>query len=90
VAADGRDRELWISVKGYPESSAYVQARHWFAGAVFDLILYRDEDTEVALAVAFPADFKTFITLAKRTRWLRQAMPFSIFWVHESGEVTME
>lgn len=32
---------LWVTVKGYPMMGAYVQARHWFAGALLDIALAR-------------------------------------------------
>lgn len=88
AAADGT--ELWVSVKGFPERSSHVQARHWFAGAVFDLILYRAERADVRLALAFPESFTTYASLAARVAWLRASMPFTIYWVSESGEVRVE
>ena len=39
TAAGPGGATLWVSAKGYPEKSGATQARHWFAGAVFDLIL---------------------------------------------------
>ena len=90
VAVAPNGRELWVSAKGYPENSANTQARHWFAGAVFDLVLYRNERADVHLALALPKKSVTYIALAARTIWLQKSMPFSIFWVTESGEVRLE
>ena len=88
VSPDGR--ELWVSVKGYPEKSAGVQARHWFAGALFDLVVYRGESPDADLALGLPDGFGTYAGLASRVAWLRIAMPFTIYWVAESGAVLAE
>ncbi len=90
VARSSDGKLLWVSVKGYPETSQHVQARHWFAGAIFDLTLYRDEDADVDLAIGLPAGFTTYENLSKRVRWLRCALPFSILWVSEDGAVSDE
>ena len=90
IAAGPGGRGLWVSVKGWPEGSPNTQARHWFAGVLFDLVLWREQDNEVELAVALPEGYATYRNLAARCTWLRSAMPFSIYWVSESGEVTAE
>lgn len=90
VAVDPAGRQLWVSVKGYPDKSKHVQARHWFAGAVFDIVLYRNETTAPQLAAAFPDGFTTYHALAARMAALRAVMPFTIYWVAESGEVRVE
>jgi hypothetical protein len=40
------ERRLWVTVKGFPDSAtnstAPTQARHWFSGAMFDVIVYRE------------------------------------------------
>jgi hypothetical protein len=88
VAPDGR--ELWVSVKGYREKSPNMQARHSFAEALLDLVLYRGENPQVDLAVALPDGFRTYLGLAPRVNWLRCKMPFRIYWVAESGKVRSE
>lgn len=90
IAESMSGHELWVSVKGYPERSTHVQARHWFANAIFDLILYRNERADVILAIALPDGFTTYATLARRTTWLRETMPFNIYWIAESGAVRVE
>lgn len=82
--------ELWISVKGFPEKSKHIQARHWFSGAIFDLILYHGENPNVQLGIALPDGFSTYGNLAPRIRWLKDSMPFQIFWVNETGAVRVE
>jgi hypothetical protein len=82
--------ELWISVKGYPEKSHHVQARHWFSGALFDLILYHGENPKARLGIALPDDFTTYENLVPRIKWLKESMPFQIYWVNESGSVRVE
>lgn len=88
VAPDGS--ELLVSVKGYPEKSSNVQARHWFSGAVFDLVLYRGESPNVRLALALPGGFATYTNLLPRIAWLKQSMQFQVFWVYENGKVFVE
>lgn len=91
IATDGDGVEWWISVKGYPQGTARTtpstQARHWFSGAIFDLVLYRDDRKDVALAAAFPDGFKTYRSLAERITWLQETMPFTIFWIGSDGQV---
>lgn len=90
VASSASGRELWISVKGYPKNSANVQARHWFAGAIFDLILYHGENPNVELAIALPDNYITYLNLANRVIWLRNSMPFRIYWIDYQGNVRIE
>jgi hypothetical protein len=87
VAISKESKELWISVKGYPENSPNTQARHWFSGAVFDLLLYRGQNPDVILALGLPDGFPTYKGLAPRIKWLQDSMPFTIYWVAESGKV---
>lgn len=79
---------LWVSVKGYPEGTARTtpntQARHWFAGALFDIVLWREESPEARLAVALPQR-PTYENLAARTTWLKRAAPFAYLWVAEEA-----
>jgi len=74
VAPDGN--ELWVSVKGYPEKSPNVQARHWFSGAVFDLLLYRGQDPSAKLALVLPEGFVTYTNLLPSIDWLKRTMIF--------------
>lgn len=88
ISQDGK--ELWVSVKGYPENSPNNQARHWFSSAVFDLVLYRGQNPDVSLAIGLPEGFSTYKGLIPRIRWLQDSMPFKIYWVAESGKVSVD
>lgn len=90
IIASKDGNELWISVKGYPEKSQHVQARHWFSGAIFDLILYHGENSDAMLGIALPDGFTTYKNLVPRIRWLKNSMPFQIYWVNETGTVRVE
>lgn len=90
IAESLNGKKLWITVKGYPEKSSHTQARHWFAQAIFDLILYRDESPSVDLAMGLPDNFQTYISLSKKVNWLKKNLPFKIFWVSREGEIRKE
>ncbi|WP_042198096.1 hypothetical protein [Paenibacillus camerounensis] len=90
IAKSQDGKELWISVKGYPEKIKHIQARHWFSGAVFDLILYHGENSDATLGIALPDGFSTFKNLLPRIKWLKDAMSFRIYWVDENGHVRTE
>jgi hypothetical protein len=90
VAIDMDGTTLWISVKGFPENSPNTQARHWFAGALLDLALYRAESEKPRLALGFPAGFSTYENLVKRTKATLAFLGCHVFWVSENGEVTRE
>lgn len=90
IALSYGGKEIWISVKGYPDKSSNVQARHWFSGAIFDLILYHGEKPEVDLAIALPDGFTTYSNLLPRIKWLKEALPFKVYWVCENGRVRLE
>jgi hypothetical protein len=85
---------LWVTVKGLPAGTAKTQpstqARHYFAGALLDIVLWRHEaPLNAELAVALPI-FPTYQNLATRTRWLQEAASFDFLWVNEAGEVRRE
>ena len=93
VAIAPSGQKLWISVKGYPRgtprTNPRTQARHWFAHAIFDLVLWHGEDPSVTMALAFP-DQKTYRNLAARIQWLFAALNASIFWVTDDGRVVQQ
>jgi hypothetical protein len=94
IVAERDGIPLWVTVKGFPVGTAktqpYTQARHWFAGALFDIACWRQEAPEgVRLAVALPI-FPTYQRLAQRTRWLQVTAPFDYLWVSEDGDVRRE
>ncbi|HHW42038.1 MAG TPA: hypothetical protein GXX19_13025 [Syntrophomonadaceae bacterium] len=82
--------ELWVSVKGFPANNSYTQARHYFAQAVFDVILYRSENPAAELALALPDGVPTYRGLASRISWLRRNLPLRIYWVDDLGNVKEE
>src|SRR5438874_9768643 len=49
-----------ISVRGFPGADMQEQARAGLASAVLDLSLYRNEGTDVGLALALPAGFAVY------------------------------
>lgn len=93
IVAQGPAGLLWVTVKGYPEgtdkTNPSTQARHWFAGALFDIVTWRGEDTQVGLALALP-DFPSYRKLAAKTAWLQPAAHFSVLWVGQDGTVVAE
>jgi hypothetical protein len=81
---------LWVTVKGYPQGTtrtrADTQAQHSFAGALYDVVRWRQEDSGVRIAVALPS-YPKYHEWRERTRWLESAAPFSYLWVTETGDV---
>lgn len=90
VAVTPEGRELWVSVKGFPENNSCTQARHYFAQAIFDVILYHSENPAVELALALPYGFPTYERLSSRISWIRRALPLRIYWVDDLGNVKEE
>ena len=81
-------------MKGYPGdpdgANPSTQARHWFSHAVLDVVRYRDESDRVLLAIGLPDGFVTYRNLASSVLWLRANLPFTIFWVDESGAIRVD
>jgi len=91
IAEDSNGEPLWISVKGYPNTTQHAQARHYFSGAIFDLILYRGQSSSVHLAIGLPAGFSTYENLAQKVQWMKKTLlAFDIYWVSETGHVRKE
>ena len=90
IAVTAEGKEHWISVKGYPDKSSNVQARHWFSGAIFDLILYHGENPDVQLGIALPDGFATYRNLLPRIKWLKDSLSCQVYWVSENKEVRLE
>lgn len=90
VAMTPDNKLLWVSVKGWPEKSINTQARHWFSQALFDIILYMDEDIGCNKAIAFPDKFKTYSNLRQRITWFKSQAGFKIYWVNENGKVSVD
>ena len=90
VARTADGRTLWVTVKGFPEKSKNPQARHWFDGALGDLTRYRDEDSNVLLAMGLPRGLSTYEGLLKRTQTVRKSLAYAVYWVSADGAVTVE
>ncbi len=84
---------LWISAKGYPtgtiRTQPQTQARHWFAHALFDLVLWHGEDPCASLGLALPMK-ETYRRLAGRAHWFLAVTRSCIYWVDEDGSVVVE
>ncbi len=87
VAVERDGRTLWVTVKGFPEKSKNVQARHWFAGALLDLARYKDENANASLAMGLPHGFSTYEGLIRRTDAVRKFLGYSVYWVRSDGTV---
>src|SRR5690606_6630228 len=93
VIAQSQGVTLWVTVKGYPVGTTRtrptVQAAHWFKDAIFDIIRYRDEDSQIRLGLALP-DFPRYRRLAAKVGWFKPAAQFVYFWVNSTGHVVEE
>lgn len=94
IAAARNGETLWVSVRGYPEGSskktATAQGRRWFSSAMLDVVRYRTERPDVAIAVGLPDGFPAYLELAAEVTWLKNTVPFRFFWVSDSGNVREE
>lgn len=52
------------------------------------MILYREENPEVRLAIGLPGGFSTYENLWKRIAWFRRALPLRVYWVRKDGMVS--
>lgn len=90
IEADKGSAPLWVTVKGWPQSTERTQpstqAGHWFKDAIFDVIAWRGESAAAHLAMALP-DFPRYRALAARVRWLQTAGGYAHYWVREDGTV---
>lgn len=84
IVADRAGAHLWVTVKGYYEgnnqSIAGNWARHSFEAAMLHVILWREEDNAVRIAVALPS-MQTYQNLSARVRWFCKAARFDFIWV---------
>jgi len=93
IAISPEMKRLLVSVKGFPyenNKSKNTQARHWFAEAIFDLVLYRQEFPEVILAIGIPEGFPTYQNLSHKVTWFKESLPLKYFWVTQEGNVREE
>lgn len=87
-------RRLWVTVKGFPAQTERTypatQARHWFSHAMFDVMIYRERDRDVEIAVALPDGKPTYLNNAGKVTWFQAAADFAYFWVDEHGGVRVD
>ena len=93
VIAEKEGKEIWITVKGYPRpkltTNPRLQAAHWFASAIYDIIKYREKDNSVRLVFALP-DFDRYRNISKDISWFKKASGFTFYWILNSGEVEVD
>lgn len=89
-AIDADGSVLWVTVKGFPAKSQNTQARHWYAGVLLDLALYRNENGAAKLAIGLPRGFSTYENLVRRTIDTLKFLACDIFWADANGDVTRE
>ena len=88
IQAERNGERLWVTVKGCYEGDnravAGNWARHSFSSALLDVILWRQEDRAVQIAVALPF-MTTYRNLAGRVTWFQKAAGFRFLWVTDQG-----
>jgi len=99
ILATRSGHKLRVSVKGWPSDKyargpkkglpkptrPYNQARHWFAQAIFQLLL-QAPTTDLRLALGFPDD-ELYRNLWGRTNWALRRLGISCFFVRSDGSV---
>lgn len=92
------DESLLIEVKGYPwdryargpragrakPTPPTTQARHWFAQALMQVVMRKQEYPDASIAMALP-DFPTYRSLIRRCRRAIDALGIRIFLVTGQG-----
>ena len=58
-----------------------------FAEALFDLILYREQNGTADLGIGLPRGFSTYLNLSQRVGWFKRSVPFRFYWVDQSETV---
>jgi hypothetical protein len=101
VVASKGTRTLAIEVKGFPSRSyadprkadqvkptnPLTQARHWYAAAMLQAMLMRQQHPSYEIAVAFP-DVPTYRTWHERTRESLADLQVTTFFVAADGRVS--
>lgn len=93
IIAKKRGRDLWVTVKGWPRGTEHTrpatQGVTWFKNGFFDLVAWRGESKEARLLLALP-DFGTYRRLSERASWLESVVGFTIGWINQAGELTLQ
>ena len=62
------------------------QARKWFSQALFQLILAKNDNISIEIALGLPK-FETYLNLLKRIEWFREKVNLYCYLVYENGMV---
>jgi hypothetical protein len=63
-----------------------LQAKHWFAEALYDLIRAKSARPELEIALGFPR-FERYVKLLREVEWFREKAGLLCYLVSENGEV---
>jgi Holliday junction resolvase len=100
IIVEKNHKQLVIEVKGYP-SRYYVhgkkkgklkptppklQATHWFAEAIFSVLLKKSEDPKIKIAVGLP-DFEKYRELIEKIEFVRRKIGIEFYLVRENGQI---
>lgn len=91
-----------VSVKGYPSdkyvdgdkvglkkrTNPTIQAKNWFAEAIFDLIRAKSADEKIEIALGFPR-YERYLNLLRKVKWLRERANLYCYLVNENGNVAV-
>jgi hypothetical protein len=90
IAVSASGQELWATVKGQPERTPktpkWVQARHYFSGALRDLLSWRGQSESVALALVLPI-FSTYRNSTRKFAAQLASLKVFAVWVDKDGKV---
>jgi len=93
IIAEKDEKEIWISVKGFPKvtqrTNPSTQAAHWFKDAIFDVVKYRNQNSSLRIGVGLPI-FDRYKSLSNNVSWFKEVSGFNFFWVSEAGKVFVE
>ena len=90
IAVSSTGQELWVSVKGRPgrtpRTTPYLMARHYLSHAMRDMLVWRDENESVDLALGLP-EFITYRNGVRTMAGRFADLTVSVIWVFEDAKV---
>ncbi len=86
IVEDNKKAKIHLFIHGYYGKSIFPRSSRLFKEAIFDLIVYMRKYRDIQIAIGFPA-FRIYTEELRKINWIREILPFRVFWVTEKGAV---